>query len=674
MTTRRTWFALALLLLAPALARAADNGDPLPDGAKARLGTARLRAQSYGTSILSPDGKTLYSAGANGLFRLDPATGARLEKVPAAHIGTLTAFSADGKRAVHTSYDRLTVWDTDTGKAVAKLDRRLPSTSSDPVALSADGKILAAGGVGDRTKKIAVTVLVRDIAADKELATITVPQNDQSFVALSADGKMLANWGSHYDPDAKPTDADNNPGRFVYFWDATTGKELGKFRVSGYMASAVAFSPAGGLCAVASNGIIDLVDPKTGTSKRQLLGRARIGRFLAFSPDGATVAATGDDGAVQRWKTADGARLSTTEAPAANIYSTRVRLTSNESGIAWGTRGIATMVWAVPSGKFIGPEGGHTSQIRSVAMTADNKHVITSADDGTALRWELTTGKPAGEVAIKRPNTGYGGYSAAAVLSADAARALVLDSGGGIGVHDLATGVQQYVIPSPQDAIAVGTFSADGTKIIVSSASTYDYKKKPARVTVWDAAASTKLGSVELPGYSLVTAAVTPDGKYLITAGTKPVEKGTSKFVITGWELATGAKKGELSEDSAYFQAHVTAAPDNKTAAVVTAQGKLIAFDLLTGAKGTTYDTKSRAPGVAPVFSPDGKSLAVTCQSSFSENPASPVLVFDWASGDAKHTFASPGQTPQAVAFSPDGKWLITGAPDTTATVWDLSK
>ena len=677
MNTRRSWLAFALLLLAPALAGlAADKdlyGDPLPDGAKARLGTARLRTQTYTTPALAPDGKSFYVAGAGGLIRLDPATGAKLGKAPVQHYGTLIAFSADGKLAVHTQYDRLVVWDTGSGKTLTKVERRLPGGDA-PVAISADGKLLAVGGVGDRAKKQPVTVLVWDTAEDKEVKSITVAQNDSSYVALSADGKTLANWGSHYDPDAKPADQENGPNRFVYFWDAAAGKELAKFRVPGYMATAVAFAPNGSLVAIGGNNTIDLVDPKTGASKLQLLGRTRMGRFVAFSPDGATVAATGDDGAVQRWRVSDGARLSTTEAPTPNVSNTRVQLKDNEKGIAWGSKGVATVVWEVPSGKYVGPEGGHTSYVRGVAVTADNKYVLTSADDGTAMRWELATGKPVGEVMLRRANTGFSSYAPGATFSADATKALIPDTSGGIGLHDVANGVQQYVIPVPTDGLSQGTFSADSSKIVVSYASSYDFKKKAARATVWDATTSKKLGAADLPGYSQLVAAVTPDGKYLVTAGMKPAEKGPSAFTITGWELATGAKKGELTEDSAYYITHVVAAADNKTAAVVTSKGKLVAFDLLAGTVGKTYDTKGRSPGAPPVFSPDGKRLAVACQPNPGADATSTVLVFDWATGDVKHTFANPGLTPQALAFSPDGKWLVTGSPDTTATVWDVSK
>jgi WD40 repeat protein len=678
MTPRRLWLSSALLLLAPALVGLSAEkdlyGDPLPEGAKARMGTARLRNFGYSTPLMAPDGKAFIASSNAGVVRIDPATGATLGKLTSPFYATPNLVSADGKRLVNVLYDRVVVWEAESGKTIAKVDRRAPS-SDNSAALSLDGKTLAVGGVGDRVKKAPVVVTLWDVDGNKELKTITVPQNESASVAISGDAKTLATWGYHFNPDAKAAATDDDLNRFVHFWDATTGKQLGKARTSGYALGAVAFNPAGTVAAVAGgDGAIGLVDPKTGAEKHLLLGRTRMGRTLAFSPDGATLAATGDDGSVQRWRVADGTRLSTTEPPAADAHSARVRVLDNDKAVAWGMRGLAVVVWEVPSGKLISAEGGHTSSVRAVAVTPDNKHVLTSSDDGTATRWELATGKPVGPVPIR---VGSGSFAASVpvlAFSADAGKALVRDNLGGLGVHDVAAGTQLYAIPTPRDTKTAGAFSADGTKVVQSSSS-YDHKKVPARVAVWDATAGKRLGGVELPGYSEVTGAVTPDGKHLVTAGTKPSEKGdANEFVVTGWELATGAKKGALTEPAVFGTPHVATAPDNQTAVVVTPKGQLVAFNIATGEKGKAYDLRRRMPGGAPVFSPDGKRLAVVCQSDFGPNPTAPVLVLDWPGGEIRHTFASPGVTPQAVAFSPDGKWLVTGSPDSTATVWDLSK
>jgi WD40 repeat protein len=675
--TRRFWFTPALLLLAPALTALADNdpyGDPLPVGAKARMGTDRMRVITYSSPLLSPDGKTLYAQTNSGLLKLDPATGTSQGKVQGIFSGAPAGLSADGKRAAQLNFGGVTVWNLETGKSLVKIERRLPGVDV-AAALSADGKTLALGGVGEAAKKEPVTVLVWDVDGDKEIKKITVPQNQSASAVISTDGKTLATWGSHYEPDAKgPPDPETNLNRIVTFWNVADGKELAKFRVAGYAPATVAFSPDGALVAVANNtGSIDLVDPKTGTSKHTLLGRTRMGRWIVFSPDGSTVGATGDDGAVQRWKVADGTRLTTTDAPATNLYGARVRLLSNEKGIAWGMKNSAVLVWEVPSGKLLSPEGGHVTAVRGVAVTPDNKFVVTSADDGTALKWELTTGKPAGTVTIRQPNPGFGGYLPAAQFAPNFTTALVRDSSGSFGIHDVTTGSQQYVIPAPTDSYSNGTFSADGSKVVVATSS-YEPKKKPGHVSVWDVAKAKRVFTLDLPNCGSVVASITPDGKYVVTAARKTPEKGNDEFLVTAWDTATGAKKGEHSEEAGFTTAQVVTGADNKTAAVVTARGRLVVFDIATGKLTKTFDLNRRVPGAAPVFSSDGKKLAVASQSDFDEFQTATVWVFDWESGDTKHTLSVKGGTPTAMTFSPDGKWLVTGSNDTTATVWDVSK
>lgn len=667
-------FLVALLALAPALgALAAEkdiHGDLMPEGAKARLGTPRLRVQTYAPPVLAPDGKSLFVQSSAGLQRLDPATGAALAKPAVQVYGGTVVVSEDGKRVAVGSANGATVADLASGKVFAKIERRLPGT--DAVGLTADGRLLALGAAGDGIKREPLSVLLWDVGADREVRKLPAVPNDSANVFLAANGRTLAVWGVYRDPEAKSApDAATDPSRVVTLFDVAGGKEQARFRSAGSPPAAVVLSPDGALAAVAAgNSTVELIDAKTGALKHLLLGRSRIGKSLSFSPDGTTLAATAEDGAAQRWKTNDGSRLSTTEPPGAGLTDARVRLLAAERGVAWAVRGAAAVVWEVPSGKLVSTDGGHTTAVRGLAVTADGKHVVTSADDGALARWELATGKPLGPVALRAPDFGYTTSIGPAALSSGAARALARDSAG-VGVYDLASGAQQYVIPTAADGWSQATFSPDGARIVLTSFG-YDPKKVPARVGVWDAAAGKRLGAVELPGYRSVVAAVTPDGKFLVTAGLRAVEKGQPQFVVTGWDAVTGVRRGEHVEEGGNFQPYAATAPDNVTAAVVTARGRVIAFDVTTGRAGAPLAFNRFAPSGPPVFSPDGKRLALAGPSE--PGPAAPLVVLDWPSGAARQAFVVPGGVPGVMAFAPDGKALVTGSPDTTAIVWDTSK
>jgi WD40 repeat protein len=662
----------ALVFAVSALATHAGNdpyGDPLPPGAKTRLGTVRYRVGLNTSPIVTPDAKTIYARDNWALRRYDIAGAALGPLPPGSPTESPTVFSADGARAV-TASGKTVVWDLASGKTLATVkkavhffDRGLPL-----VDLSADGKVLAIGGNKARDGKGPVEVLVWDVDRDKEIARFLPPQNEQAFVALGPDGKTVASWGKSSVPAGKAA-PEPDPGRYVNFWDAATGKPLSQVRAPGLGPSAVAFSPDGAVAAVAGMSTIELFDPKTGASKHLLLGRSGVGRALAFTPDGTTLFATSNGGLVQRWRAADGARLSTTDPPLPDLHYCSVRATGADRGVAWATHSSAVVVWEVPSGKLLGPQDGHFGAVHRLTVTPDNRSVLTSAHDGRSLAWELATGKLIGPAPGHPWRGRFGTGSGVAEFAPGGGRALVSDYGG-YGVHDGTTGVQEFVIPITWFGYQKAAFTADGSKVVLSLGS-YDGKKEPASVSVWDVAAAKRVFALQLPGHSTTDAALTPNGKHLVTASSKPAEKGSGEFVIAAWEVPGGAKRGEFREEAGSGYGYVATAGDNDTAAVVTSKSKLVRFDLATG-KATPVSSGIESVSSAPVFSLDGKSLAVLGPSSFGR--PSPVVVLDWETGKVRQTFACPDGGATTAAFSPDGKYLITGTSQGTALVWELAR
>jgi WD40 repeat protein len=630
-------------------------------------------------SALTPDGKFLVmkSPTGGGLDYIDPATGQvkRTAKLPS-EAGSIQAFSADGKRGVSSGYQVILVVDLETGKPLSSVQRNV-GMNDNGFSFSTDGKRLAIGGIGDDKKP--ATAVVWDVDKKKEIASVTPVHNQTANVALSPDGRVLATWGYFTDPKAKsPPEPENDPNRLVQFWDAATGKELSKVRTTfSYGFSALVFAPDGSLAAVAAaTGQVYLYDPATGLPKGTLLGRSGVGRRLAYSPDGKTFAASGEDGFVQRWAMPQGTLAGGTEPPIPLAYSPQtIRFTDNERLVAWGTFGSLRVVWEVPSGKLVSPAGGNRNIVSGVAVEAGGKAILTAASDGVLIKWDPSTGKELGTMRLQNPSLGYGSPSfvnAPVRLAPNGQTALAQDGSGGQGVYDVATGLQRFVLPGDNNRQVSATLSPAGDRVI-QVMTTYDPKKTPARVAAWDLPTARKLGSVDLPEMASVSGAISPDGKTLMTATRKYSEKGLGDFVVAGWDLATGKKLGEYTEEAAYGTTYITAA-DNTSAIVTTTKGKLLHIDVTTGKVTKAFETGGKAPIADPVLSPDTKLLAVAFQPGFGAGATATVLILDTETGKVKQTLEGPTTNPYLVSFSADGKQLFVSAADTTVLVYDLAK
>jgi RNA polymerase sigma factor (sigma-70 family) len=605
---------------APRGPRTDRQGDPLPEGALARLGTVRFRHGGSGVAVVafSGDGKTLVSGSeGGGWVRVwDRSTGKELRHFRLG--GELAihcvALSADGRTFAAAAVPNpgatnhaIHLWDATTGKQLRVLEGHADMVRG--LGFSADGKTLASGSGGkDRT------VRVWEVATGREIHRF---QGDllgyRSRMSFSPDGKLLA-WGG----------ADGA----VHVCDLEKGTEVRK--LPGL--SRTAFSPDGKTVASAGQDTtVRLWDRSTGKELRQLPGHTGGARALTFSPDGATLATRAPDG-IRLWETATGKerrRLKGSGGWGPLAFSPDGR--SLASGSA-----STLQLWDVATGQERRSDAGHLGDVFSLAWSSDGKALFSAGD--TIRVWEPRTGKE-----LFQLPTRLRGVSAIALASGGK----VLAAGGvdGIVICDLESRKEVRLFPQQGRFTLNLALSPDG-KVLASEGSDV--------IHLWDVATGRHLRQFGRASHTLGSFSFSQDGKLLALAGS-----GT----VGLWEVGSGKLLHEL--EAVQAACSVAFSPDGRVLACAGQNGMVCLWDARTRQKLREF----RSHGFGPccvTFSPDSRALAV---GSWDRN----VGLWEVATGQERCKFTGHAAGVGCVAFSPDGTSLASGSGDTTILVWDVT-
>jgi WD40 repeat protein len=580
----------------------------------------------------SPPGAVLAVSDASGVISgWDVRTGARVCSL-AGHTRPIAglSFSRDGRRLASAGQDGIVkVWELPLAKERTTFrghSYEVASVSFHPggrlvASATAVGKTTTSGG---RVEKWKPDDFPKIWEAETGKVVRMIPQTGPPVV-FSPDGRRLLAMRITVRPG---TDSTQPEGLRLY--DAETGKEILALGGAWYW-DQVAFSPDGSLIARVDGNGVTLWDARTGQVAFKV---GEGGTHLAFHPGGKRLAvANSEERSTAIWD-----------------LDTRKRV-------------------AVVRGGF-GP----------LAYSPDGEHLASAGVDGVVKVWAATGNADApllGEPPAP-PSSRFVFSPDGSRLALGAARGRGFGSGrrsdgrttsvgcASASVWDTHSGKQILVFDDHSKGISDIVFSPDGRRI--ASVASPGGKNE---VLLWDADTGRTVASFHPPAKQNVTRlAFNPAGTRLALGGKESLEIYDPDKRQSLLAISTPAGYLDWS-------------PDGRLLATANelAWGEVKVWDADTGAQRFALPVAGpKLPAGAVhvlshfrsplAFSRDGKLLAAATENA--QRFSGAITLWDMETGREVATLRDHADEVAAVAFTPDGRRLVSGSMDMTLKVWDL--
>jgi WD40 repeat protein len=449
-----------------------------------------------------------------------------------------------------------------------------------------------------------------------------------------------------FSPDSKILAAGHDDGR-VSLWKLPSLTRIGDLEGHDDAVSALAFTADGTqLTTAGDDHRIRVWDVKSKTLVREWKGHTDRVPGLAWHPSGEFLISVGWDTTARVWEPGkdDPAML-------LNAHSDQVNAVaeSPDGGLlACADSDFTIHVWDDPRRgrqKFV--LNGHTDEIRALAFNDAGTRLASAGADRVVHIWDMATGK-----LVAGPNP------SARNSIAVAGNTLFSTGGNLLQGFDRDSGKRAWPV-TDSEAVYWVAASPDASRL-VTTGPTPDAR-------VWDVAKKSVVQTLSHTKGPIGSPAFSSDGQFIATAS-------VTDGLLWVWKLGTPEAILVIPEaaDACTLES-VAFHPNGKYVAVggldwlATSgnDGALCVWDLEARDKHLTLE----AGVTAVTFDAAGRYLAA---GTFSQTGQSVVVVWDF--DKQEKVFDLPGHHDRinAVAFSPDGSWLVSGGDDSTIRVWNV--
>lgn len=650
-------------------------GDPLPDGAVARIGTSRFH--HGGGEIISilpaPDGKTLVTntwAGEPEVCVWEMPSGRLRYRRPGCGDVTRIGISPGGKLLATVHIEEIWIWDLASGKEVRHWAAH--TGPKDPaygpavccVAFSPDGKLLASSGTDLQIRfwDTKTWQQIRNVPSGREMPEL------QNLLLFGADSKTLVAASWLYD--------------WLTIWDVPTGRP--RFRLQGDgggIWSAALSSDGNKLVTGSTHGVIPVWDLRTGKRDNIKIADKFVGT-VAFAPRGGLLACSlvseSRDGSIALLDAGSGRELRRVRDIRYGMHA--MAFSADAKTLTCGGTDGVNHLWDVDRLVEVAPAVGSFYGVTSVALSPAGD-VLFSADSASVVRPESTRVR-LGDARTGRELASLQGSSPLAI-SPDGRTLACGAAGTDVTIYDLSKRAKLTSLPGTRFAPTDWgkteqlSYAANGRMLATLAMEQFSGRQSFV-VRIWDVPSAKELHRFIWDGNRVDWFAISPDGAQVFAGGWGP----TGLLQVKIWDVASGKELGGVAKrmtaamqaekaeqwDSSWDSIHPTAgasfSPDGRLIAVATgARHAVSVWEVSSGIRRLQLKGHTGRVTCA-AFSNDGRIIA-------SAGWDHVIRFWDVLTGrEIQHLAAGHRGSINALVFSGDDRAAATAADDGTCLVW----
>lgn len=486
------------------------------------------------------------------------------------------------------------------------------------------------------------------------LALQTLPGHDDSLtgIAVSPDGRLAVS--SSHDQTVK-------------VWDLEKGEEL--FTLKGHedWVTCVALTEDGRTAVSGSNDkTLRIWDVKSGRLLRTLSGHEDNVQDLALLSRQRRILSASWDQTLRCWDMDTGKELAMLD-QTFDLACTAVAVSPDERIAVWaygvGQSDPMVEIWDLSENRKLFAFDGHTSMIKSVAVSPDARRAASASWDNTIRIWDLVGGQ---HLLTLKDNDDL-----AIVRFLDTRHIITGSYDGNIKFWDIDSQSSEFASDNEALEITAAAIDTHGQAVVGLGNGT---------IEIWDRNGAFKSRPLASHTYRVNAVNVTSDGQYFVSAS----NDGTLKV----WEFETGALVRTLEGHSSMVST-CSLSEDGRLIVSQSENNVFKVWELDSGVElktladrdfpyrstlhRTVDPTKAYIRSIAAT--PDGRRLLYTSSVRDSADAKKMYLsIWDWESDTFQRILTRHTDYINAVAVTADGRLGISASDDYSLEVWDLEE